>query len=137
MALQLTPSKVITACFSRMGGPREWGVNDCCSSATLVFADLFGVDIMAHLRGAFYNRKTALAILRQGGGLETIFKTQALEHGLRVADCFLPGSIGLVQGPSDIAGTKVLGILFAPNRWAVKTSQGIALIEQGSDAWAL
>lgn len=118
--------------------PWVWGVADCCTAACDVFADLWGVDAMACLRGRY---RTAIGAARQIahlGGWQEMCDGLAEAAGLFPSDG-RPGDLGLSRG-GEAVGAAALGghclmICISAGAWAGKTESGFAMRADVEKAW--
>lgn len=129
---RISPAAVMAAVERRMGGPWAWGLADCCSSATAVFADLHGIDLMAGLRGTYRGAGGAARLIRDEGGMMLIADRTAAFHGLRPT-AGRPGDIGLVLGGAGFSAA----ICIQHGVWAAKTTDGFGIASMAVASWGL
>lgn len=108
----------------------EWGSCDCCSAACDVFADLWGIDPMAQVRG-YSGEREALRLMRDSGGLNGLAAALAADAGL--VDGHSIGGLALV----GVAGRASLAICIQPGLWAGKSLRGLALVRTAAQGWYL
>ncbi len=124
-------SGALEAALTAMSGPFAWGRCDCCIGACDAFADLHGVDPMAHLRGEYRDRPSALRIIRAAGGFRALARDCAARAGLVPGDG-APGEIGVVRLAS---GSLALGIGLGRGHWVAKASEGLTSNIEPVEGW--
>lgn len=121
----VTPDQVFGACDRIMAVPLIWGLSDCTAAACDVFAELWGIDPLAPIRGSYCGPAGARRIIRQAGGMLALGQYLADRAGLvRCED--VPGGIGIASN----ARQHVAAICIAPRKWAAKTADGFAILPE-------
>lgn len=103
-----------------MAGPFEWGVRDCAISACAAFAEVYGIDVLGDLHGAWSGPISAARLIRRAGGLEALAQAQGLQ----------PAAGGL----ANYNGAIVFGI--GPGWWAGKAKFGMTILRADLRGWA-
>lgn len=134
----MTPERVLITTRRVMLTPWVWGAADCCTSACDVFAELWGVDAMALLRGRYRTAGgAARQIARLGGWLE-MCEGLAEAAGLIASDGS-PGDLGLSRANTSVGagalGGQCLMICISAGAWAGKTENGFAMRADVEKAW--
>lgn len=115
----MTPDQAMSAVLDRMAGPFIWGQSDCCTSASDVFCDLFGIDPMASLRGHYTTEAGAMTIIRANGGWRGMTRRCAAQAGL-VDGRGAAGEIGLLKLPDRFVLAACVGF----GQWAGRVDGG-------------
>jgi len=122
---------VMGAVFEVMARRWEWGVADCCTSASDVFARLHGVDPMAALRGRYSTAFGAARVIAAEGGFVRMCEAQASLAGLHDGNG-AAGEIGVIRiDDKQLA----LAICTAPGIWQGKTLGGFAPSREMVRCW--
>jgi len=128
----LSPERVLDAVERAMLRPWQWGIADCSASACTAFADLWGVDPMAPLRGAYHTAEGAGDVIAEYLGFEAMAVALARSAGLTAVEHDEPGAIGVIAaGPR--MGT--LGICIQPRAWAIKSPRGYGVRRAALRRW--
>ncbi|MFV0301440.1 MAG: DUF6950 family protein [Paracoccus sp. (in: a-proteobacteria)] len=131
MAGGLTPGRVMAEVERVMSRPFEWGPCDCCSAACDVFAALWSIDPIAHVRG-YSGARAAARMMAEGGGLAGLAMDAARRGGF--AEGHAIGGLAL----SRRAGRRqALLICIQPGLWAGKSKSGFALLRSAERGWRL
>jgi hypothetical protein len=120
---QVTAEAAFNAARRRMAGAFAYPDRDCAGPACAAFADLWGRDPMAGLRGAYAGPISAARIIRRAGGWAAL----AASVGLVRADG--PGVLGVTP-----RGVLMLGL--GGGWWAGKARDGVAVIRADLEGWA-
>ena len=129
---RISPEAVMASVERRMGGAWIWGAADCCTSASAVFADLHGIDVMSSLRGRYHGPLGAARLIKSQGGMQAMGQQMAETHGLRITSgrC---GDIGLVLGGAEMAAA----ICVQPGIWAGKALEGFMIVKTAVASWGV
>lgn len=131
----IAPGVVVAAVERAMDRPWSWGTADCCAAACDVFAGLWGVDPLVPIRGGYCDRRTAVRLVRDGGGFVAMAERLAHVAGL-VTGCGVPGAIGLsAAGVAEGPERRALLVCIGPGAWAVKTRSGWAVLPAAERCW--
>jgi len=121
--------ELIHSIEKHMGGPIVWGVSDCCTGPCGVFNDIFGLDPMIGVRGAYSTAFAAARIINPFGGLLGYANHLATASGLHVSKG-IQGDIGVSKKDTAIGiGGRCLMICVGEGVWAAKTENGVAFIK--------
>lgn len=122
----VTPEAALAAARKHMGGPFTWAAADCASAACNAWAELWGRDPMAHLRGAYVGPISALRHIRRAGGYLGLMADCADRHGLIATDAPQAGDLVALPGPAPFGDTLTLCI--QPGQFAGKGKHGMTVI---------
>jgi hypothetical protein len=125
----VTAARAISACMDAMDRPFEWGVADCCTSASDAFLALHGVDPMAPLRGRYRTERGARVHIARRGGFLAMAEALAAEAGLSGGNGG-PGEIGVVETPEGPALAISTG-----SAWLAKSPRGLVSTPGAVRAW--
>lgn len=125
----MTPATALACARDRMSGPFVWHDKDCCTAAANAFAELWGVDVAAHIRGAYRNALGAARILRAAGGYEPWFLTACRVAGLSRSVAPRAGDLVLIPLPAVFLGA-VMALCFGPSDFALKGRDGITYLRR-------
>ena len=112
----------MAAVMRHMSGRFQWGVADCCVSACDIFRDLWGVDPMGDLRGAYGTGAEARSLI--SGGLTWVAMEMARKAELEPVYSLTPGAIGVLEDrkrPSAL-------VICTGDRWAQKSLTGVGFV---------
>ena len=131
----MTPDQVLAEVERVMGARWQWGVADCCASASDVFLALHGVDPMAEVRGTYTDAIGAYRLVRDWGGFPAMAEAMARISGLSVGSG-QPGEIGL-SAPGNAGGPdgRALLICIQPGQWAGKSEMGFSVLPGAERSW--
>lgn len=117
------------------GGRFVWGRRDCCISACNAFAELWGIDPMAQMRGRYRDRRSARETLAAAGGLVCVAVELARESGLRwrYADFARAGDLALLP----VGGKMALGLAIGDGTFAAKGWWGLAVVDRAEGCWGM
>lgn len=102
--------------------PWVWGRNDCCTFACDVFAEVYGIDPMADIRGTYDSAITAARLVVQRGGMDTNVRKTLRDAGL-VPCSPREGALGVV---TDTGGRKAAAICAGSGLWLARTTNGMS-----------
>lgn len=109
--------------------PWKWGETDCCTFACDVFAEVYGIDPMAPLRGRYDNLMGAGRLIHEAGGLEPLSRKLLRDAGLKPCEP-REGALGVV---TDTGGAKAAAICVASGLWLARTATGISSRVQATE----
>ena len=134
MAGELSGTDVFNVATRVMAGRFEWGVRDCFTAASDVFAELHGLDFMADFRRSYASEFGSLRIIARHGSLMGVARECALRLRL-IETPARTGAIG-VSRPEDACGGPALMICVTPDAWIGKSAQGVVVVPSAQIAWA-
>ena len=134
----ITGAAVMAAAQDVMMTPWQWGVADCCTSASDVFLALHGFDPMAGVRGAYSSQEGADATVAGFGGFLPMVTTLAKQAGLVAADgAARPGDIGVTHAGVHEPDRRALAVCAGPGAWVAKSPRGMTIIAMVEHAWRM
>ena len=115
------------------GGEFRWGRKDCCTAACDAFAELWGIDPMASLRGRYRTRREALALIAEHGGMGTLASELARDARLmsRAPANARAGDVALMV----VDGRAALGIAVGDGFFAAKGPSGLTVLRTALTCW--
>lgn len=96
---------------------------DCCALVADWVEACTGIDPAAAMRGAYSDRRGAVAIIRAAGGFAAMWRTHMTLAGFDETETPREGDVGVVR---DAAGQLVAAIRF-DGKWAAKTRGGLCI----------
>ncbi len=133
MVRSCSPSAAFDAASAEMVPPFDVAGRDCCRTAGLAFARLWGVNPVAGAR--YRSHAEARAFVRSFGGAAACHGALAQAAGLIEAPA-APGLIGSIAVDGQPLPW-VLGLCVAPDEWAVMGEAGMLVITGDARAWGV
>lgn len=135
MARELTPTAVMAEVEKIMSPHWRWGLLDCTTAASDVFAALHGIDPMAPVRGKYRSAVEAYRLIEAWGGMMAMGSALAHLAGL-TEGISAPGEIGISKlGFCSGRWDRAAVICVSPGAWAAKTPEGFALLPNAERSW--
>lgn len=123
------PERLFALIEARRDTPFAWGEHDCCSFAADAILEMAGTDPIADLRSDWDDEVSALRLLKEHGGIETL-ATERLGPPIDPAFAqrgdvvlhMLTGreALGVCVGDRFVAVADARGVEFAPMSHAVR-----------------